>query len=100
MKPETQAELDRLQAVHDRSFAKHGGYRCYDGCPDTALQARLDRDALLMKEIKKYEPDAHCTLHRNPDNYCIHVWGIELSDSPDKTQALEKALKALEAKHQ
>ena len=43
-------ELDRLQVKHDTALAKIGYYWCYDGCPDTALQAVfLDREALAAE---------------------------------------------------
>ena len=67
-------ELERLQNIHDISFAKYGYYRCYDGAPDTALQAKYDIEKLILEEIRKIEPDAHCTFFPVENKYQVHIW--------------------------
>jgi hypothetical protein len=53
--------------------------RCYWGAPDSQLQALLDRQAALLAELRKLEPEAHCTYHPDGELYQAHVWGRPLS---------------------
>lgn len=77
-KPSFEEQLAALEAEHDRSFAKIGYYRCFDGCPDTALKTKGEIEELIMKEIKKYEPEAHCAYFPGEELYQVHRCGKEI----------------------
>lgn len=94
--PEFLKEIARLQNIHDESFAKVGYYRCYDGCPDTALQAKYDIENLIMQEIKKKEPRAHITFFPVENSYQVHVWGKDIGKMfASKKDTLMSALEEL-----
>lgn len=52
--------------------------RCYNGAWDSEAQALFKEHDRLMTEIRKIEPEAHCTYHPTLDCFVIHVWGREL----------------------
>jgi hypothetical protein len=61
--------------------------RCYDGCPDSEMQAGLDRQAELMKQIRACEPLAHCTYFLVEGKYQVHVCGRAASGMHDDKEA-------------
>jgi hypothetical protein len=76
--------------------------RCYDGCPDSELQALLDNCAAKLAAVRVFEPQARCTYHAPHASfgggYVVHVWGRELSDYRGSMEAalddvLERSLK-------
>jgi hypothetical protein len=71
-------------------------YRCYNGCPDSKLQALLDRNAALMERVRLLEPEAHCTYHPADGLFQVHVWGRPISGMfSDRGEALNDALTKL-----
>lgn len=71
--------------------------RCYDGCPDSELQALIDRDKSLLKTIRKIEPEAHCTYFHRDEQWQVHKWGNPLSGfHRNKLVALQEALTNLQ----
>lgn len=58
--------------------------RCYNGAPDSELQALIDNRAKLLADVRKFEPSAHVTFHAPHGNsaggHIVHVWGRELSN--------------------
>jgi hypothetical protein len=46
--------------------------RCYDGCPDSELQAKLDAQRDAEARLRLLAPDAHCTYFPAPGYY--QVW--------------------------
>lgn len=72
--------------------------RCYDGCPDDELKAKMERTAYLEKKMKYLEWDAHCVYFPGiGEGY--QVW---LNHEPitglhwNKEDALNEAIKVLE----
>ena len=57
--------------------------RCYNGCPDSKLQAILDAEAKAMAMVKAIRPEAHCTYFHptgcHESGFQIHEWGRCLS---------------------
>ena len=56
--------------------------RCYDGCPDSQLQAIIDERFYYRKKLKQIIPEACCTYHHpGPDKggWQVHEWGKPLS---------------------
>ena len=71
-------QLAALDKKHDEALSKNGGYRCFDGCPDTALKAKLGSEDLILKEIKKLEPGAHCTYFPVEEKWQVHISGRDI----------------------
>ncbi len=46
--------------------------RCYNGCPDSKLKAKLDKEDKLTIKLKKIYPEAHCTYF--PVEGYFQVW--------------------------
>ena len=55
------------------------GHRIYNGCPDSKMRDRLDKEDNQMKRIKAFEPEAHATYFPLEGQYMIHVYGRPLS---------------------
>lgn len=69
--------------------------RCYDGAWDSEALALFVEQDKLLRQINKYEPQAHCTYHE-PAGFVIHVWGRELGPyCGSKLKALQYALARL-----
>lgn len=52
---------------------------------------------LIMDEIQKFEPEAHCTYFPGEEEYQVHVWGKPLTGfHKSHLAALEDCLKTLE----
>lgn len=75
--------------------------RCYNGCPDEELQKFLDEIEKKTKEVKKINPDAHCTYHHPtvgnpPYGWVVHSWGNPISSYfPTQLGALTDAINKL-----
>lgn len=54
-------------------------FRCYDGAWDSAATALFVEQDRIMNEIRRSEPDAHCTLFPSEGLFQVHVWGRPLS---------------------
>lgn len=57
--------------------------RLYNGCPDSELKALWKNQDNLLKRVKAFRPDAHCTYHhptgRTVSGWVVHEWGKEIS---------------------
>lgn len=57
--------------------------KCYNGCPCTELQALIDAETQAFSEVKKLNPNAHCTYHHptgcHNSGYQVHEWGKAIS---------------------
>jgi hypothetical protein len=53
--------------------------RCYDGCPDSGLKARMDETKKLYDKVRKLNPNAHCTYFPMEEKYQVHDWGKPIS---------------------
>lgn len=71
--------------------------RCYNGAWDDEANAMFVEQDRLMNEIRKIEPEAHCTLFPGEDEFQIHVWGVPLSSfHKSRIAALREALERLQ----
>lgn len=71
--------------------------RCYNGCPDAALQAVLDQQAADDRALQQAHPEAHCTLHHGAGGgYQVHVWGVPYgAPSAVRSVAIARGIAAL-----
>jgi hypothetical protein len=69
--------------------------RCYNGCPDSQLQAIIDEKSKLWGEMKKLNPEAHCT-HHHGFGWRVHEWGFPITDFHNsEVSALRDAIATL-----
>ena len=47
--------------------------RCYDGCPDSELQAVIDAEYAAEQRLRELCPEAHCTYFPSPGVYQVWV---------------------------
>lgn len=97
-------KLEELEEAHDRSFAKYGYYRCFDGCPDTALSLKGKIEDLILDEIKKYYPNVRCTYFPGEEKFQVHPTDKNISRnignfSFSRKDALLSALRELVKEH-
>lgn len=61
--------------------------RCYNGAWDSEATAMFARQDALLSELRKLEPEAHCTYHPDGEVYQAHVWGRPLSGMKKSREA-------------
>jgi hypothetical protein len=71
--------------------------RCYNGTPDSELQAYLDTITQAEKKLRSLVPEAHCTYHAphagHGSFWQVHVWGKPIGrESPTHLGALHNAI--------
>lgn len=67
--------------------------RCYNGAWDSEASAMFSEQDVLMTELRKVEPEAHCTHFPSEGQFQVHVWGRPLSELSDsKIAALRQAI--------
>lgn len=73
--------------------------RCYNGCPDSALQAVLDQQAADDRALKLAHPEAHCTYFPVEQEWQVHIWGVPYgAPSTVRSVAIASGIAALRAK--
>lgn len=93
-------KLAKLETRHDEKFNKIGYYRCYNGCPDSALQLKYEIEDLILKEIRKTYPNANATYFPMEDKWQVHKGNDHKYENigklaPNKKAALLSAVKEL-----
>lgn len=74
--------------------------RCYNGAWDSEAAALFKEQDRLMAQIKKKEPEAHCTYF-TPGSFVVHVWGREIGSHRDtRIGALQSAILELRKDHE
>lgn len=70
--------------------------RCYNGCPDSEMQALHNHQEALLREVRRHEPEAVCTRFPMEETFQVHVWGRPLSGHhSSRSEALSAALARL-----
>lgn len=86
--------LQEVQEGEEESEAM----RCYNGAWDSEAQALFKEQDRLLEEVKKHEPEAHCTYHPDGETFVVHVWGRPISDvCKSRIAALNSALERFNA---
>lgn len=68
--------------------------RCYDGAWDSEATTLFARQDALLAQVKKKEPEAHCTYFPMEQRFQVHAWGRPLSGMHvSRIAALEEALR-------
>lgn len=94
-------KLAKLENRHDEKFNKVGYYRCYDGCPDSALQLKYEIEDLILKEIRKIYPSAKATYFPAEGAWQVHKGSDHKYENigkfmPNKKAALLSAVEELD----
>ena len=70
--------------------------RCYNGCPDSELQALLDETHRLRESLRAVDKEARVTYFPMEEKYRAHRWGEALSDLCDSlSEAVDQAITQL-----